>query len=234
MINLIQPITVQQAYDGITHARRWASWNWWWRMVDDDDGDRFPSPEPRRDSRSALSREFRAWRRLRIVKRDESFFLIFFSPDTNIWSWIWGRWSSKGPTRQGARPGGQARPHPHGQGVGPLALILSPVLFIYSKNILSWFSGHSENFYFCTKITPWQFCWKQRQSGLVPFESCKLESKTRAKVFGKVDTTETYHLMVVSLLHKMQVPCNCFTLSLCDSNSCKSNSWRDDHVTTHW
>ena len=27
---------------------------------------------------------------------------------------------------------------------------------------------------------------------LVPFKSCKLESKTRAKVFGKVDTTETY------------------------------------------
>ena len=23
-------------------------------------------------------------------------------------------------------------------------------------------------------------------------------------------------------------------LSLCDSNSCKSNSWWDDHVTTHW
>ena len=52
MINLIQPITVQQAYDGITHARRWASWNWWWRMVDDDDGDGFPSPEPRTNSRS--------------------------------------------------------------------------------------------------------------------------------------------------------------------------------------
>ena len=34
--------------------------------------------------------------------------------------------------------------------------------------------------------------------------------------------------MVVSLLHKMQVPCNCFTLSLCDSNSFKSNSWCDD------
>ena len=65
---------------------------------------------------------------------------------------------------------------------------------IYSKNILRWFSGHSENFYFCTKITPWQFCWKQRQSGLVPFKSSKLESKTRAKVFGKVDTTETYQL----------------------------------------
>ena len=50
-------------------------------MVDDDDGDRFPSPEPRTDSRSALPREFRAWRRLHIVKRDESFSLIFFLPE---------------------------------------------------------------------------------------------------------------------------------------------------------
>ena len=46
-------------------------------MVDDDDGDEFPSPEPRTDSRSALPREFRARRRLRIVKQDESFSLIF-------------------------------------------------------------------------------------------------------------------------------------------------------------
>ena len=75
MVNLIQPITVQQAYDGITHARRWASWNWWWRMVDDDDGDEYPSPKPRTDSRSALPRGFRAWRR--IVKRDNFFSLIF-------------------------------------------------------------------------------------------------------------------------------------------------------------
>ena len=144
MINLIQPITVQQAYDGITHARRWASWNWWWRMVDDDDGDGFPSPEPRTDSRSALPREFRAWRRLRMVKRNESFSLIFFSPNTNIWSWSWGRWSSSGPTRQ------ERAPHPRGKGVGPLALILSPVFFIISKNNLRGVSGHSENFCFCT------------------------------------------------------------------------------------
>jgi len=104
MVNLIQPITVQQAYDGITHARRWASWNWWWRMVDDDDSDGFPSLEPRTDSRSALPREFRAWRRLRIVKHDKSFSLIFFSPNVNIWSCRWGRWSFRGPMRQGARP----------------------------------------------------------------------------------------------------------------------------------
>ena len=79
-----------------------ASWNWWWRMVDDDDGDGFPSPEPRTDSRLALPREFRAWRRLRIIKRDES-----FSLNTNIWSWSWGRWSSRG-----ARGTLQKKTHP--------------------------------------------------------------------------------------------------------------------------
>ena len=51
-------------------------------MVDDDDGDESPSPEPQTDSRSALPRGFRAWRRLRIVKRDESFSLIFFLPES--------------------------------------------------------------------------------------------------------------------------------------------------------
>ena len=50
-------------------------------MVDDDDGDESPSPEPRTDSRSALPKEIRAWRWLRIVKRDESFSLIFFLPE---------------------------------------------------------------------------------------------------------------------------------------------------------
>ena len=50
-------------------------------MVDDDDGDESTSPEPRTDSRSALPRGFRAWRRLHIVKRDESFSLIFFLPE---------------------------------------------------------------------------------------------------------------------------------------------------------
>ena len=81
MVNLIQPITVQQAYDGITHARRWASWNWWWRMVDDDDSNGFPSPKPRTDSTSALPREIRAWWQLHIVKGYESFSLICFLPE---------------------------------------------------------------------------------------------------------------------------------------------------------
>ena len=46
-------------------------------MVDDDDGDESPSPEPRTDSRSALPRGFRAWRRLHIIKRDDFFSPIF-------------------------------------------------------------------------------------------------------------------------------------------------------------
>ena len=49
---------------------------------DDDDGDESPSPEPRMDSGSALPREIMAWRRLRVVKRDETFSLIFFLRET--------------------------------------------------------------------------------------------------------------------------------------------------------
>ena len=44
--------------------------------------------------------------------------------------------------------GGWVRPHPCGQGVGPLVLILSPIFFIFSKTCLRGFSGHSENFCF--------------------------------------------------------------------------------------
>ena len=195
MINLIQPITVQQAYDGITHARRWASWNWWWRMVDDDDGDRFPAPEPRTASRSALTREFRAWRRLRIVKRDESFSLIF-SPRTQIYGvGVEVGGAPGGPRGRGARPGGQARPPPSWTGYGPPGLDSFANIFYIFQNLSPWIFRSFPKLLFSThKTTSWQFCWKQCQSGLVSFKSCKLESKTRAKVFGKVDTLETYQL----------------------------------------
>ena len=119
-------------------------------MVDDDDDDGFPSPEPRTDSRSALPREFRAWWRLRIVKRDECFSLIF-SPRTRIYGvGVEVGGATGGPMRQGVRPGGQARPHPRGQGVGPLTWILLPVFLVFSKNMFRGVSGHSENFCFCT------------------------------------------------------------------------------------
>ena len=44
MIDLIQLITVQQAYDEIIHERWRASWNCRWTKVDDDDGDDSPVP----------------------------------------------------------------------------------------------------------------------------------------------------------------------------------------------
>ena len=81
MMNLIQLLTDQRAYEGITHSRWGASWNWRWRRVGDDEERRSPSPEPQTDSRSALPREIRAWWRLRIVKHDEDYSLIFFLPE---------------------------------------------------------------------------------------------------------------------------------------------------------
>ena len=65
------------------------------------------------------------------------------------------------------------------------------------------------------KTTPWQFCGKQRQSGLVPFKSYKLEFKTRAKVFGKVDTTETYQT----------------SITLIESSNIKRSNWDKVRVT---
>ena len=52
---------------------------------------------------------------------------------------------------QGAHEAGGRAPHPRGQGVAPLALILSPVFFLFSKNNLRGFPGHSENFCFLHK-----------------------------------------------------------------------------------
>ena len=127
MVNLIQPITIQQAYDEITHARRWASWNWWWRMVDDDDGDGFPSSKPRTNSRSTLPRKIRAWRWLRILKHDESFSLIF--PPRK---WIYGVGVEVGGVPGGPRGRGRAL-HPRGQGVGPLMLIFHQYFSLIPK-----------------------------------------------------------------------------------------------------
>ena len=115
-----------------------------WRMVDDDDGDGFPSPEPRTDSRSALPRGFRAWRRLRIVKRDESFSLIF-SPRKQIY---------RVGIEVGGAPGGPrgrgARSPPSWTGGGPPGLHLLQGFFIISEKMFPEVSGHFENFYFCT------------------------------------------------------------------------------------
>ena len=54
----------------------------------------------------------------------------------------------QGAHEAGGAPRGEARPHPRGQVVGPLALILSPIFLIFSKNKFRGVSGHSENICF--------------------------------------------------------------------------------------
>ena len=125
-------------------------------MVDDDDGDESPSPEPRTDSRSALPREIRAWRRLHIVKRDETSSMIFFLREMEYMEL-----ELRSAELQGAQEiGGRAQ-----RGWAPPILVdrvwapglhLLPVFFIFSETCLRGFSGHSENFLFSThKTTSW-------------------------------------------------------------------------------
>ena len=99
---------------------------WWWRRW------RIPLSGAPNGLQISLPREIRAWRRLRIVKCDESFSLIFFSPNTNILSWSWGRWSSRGPTREGARP------PPSWTGCGPPGLDSFASIFYIFWKVPSW------------------------------------------------------------------------------------------------
>ena len=142
-------------------------------------------PEHRTDSRSALPRGFRAWRRLRIVKRDESFSLIFFLPEHEYMELEFGLPEVQGAQAHQACPGGWARPLSLWLLGGPPLVYFSANIFIYSTKILHKCSCQSKNFDFCTKTTPWQFWWKLRQSRLVSFRSWKLASKTRAKSLEK-------------------------------------------------
>ena len=100
-------------------------------MVDDDDSDVFPSPDPRTDSRSALSRKIRAWRRLHIVKHDGPFSLIFFLPESEYMELGLRSVESEGANEAGGAPQGGL--HPRGQGVRALMLILSPIFLLIPK-----------------------------------------------------------------------------------------------------
>ena len=101
--------------------------------------------------------------------------------------------------RQGAHEAGGA---PRGVGTAPTLVdrVWAPGLGSFAS-IFYYFQKYSPSSFrsfqellFLHKNNTMAILLKQRQSGLVPFKSCKLESKTRAKVFGEVDTTETYQL----------------------------------------
>ena len=113
-------------------------------MVDDDDGDGFPSPEPLTDSRLALPRCFRAWRRLRIVKRDEFFSLIFFLPESKYIELE----LESGGLQRAHEVGG--RPHPRGKGVGPLVFIFGEDFLLFFLRCSVEFQVIPRIFVFCT------------------------------------------------------------------------------------
>ena len=117
-------------------------------MVDDDDDDESPSPEPRTDSRSALPREIRAWRRLRIVKRDETFSLIFFLPERQYMEVELASEGLQGAHEVGGRAQDGGAPPPSWIGCGPPGLHIWRGFFIIYSKIFRGVSGHSENFCF--------------------------------------------------------------------------------------
>ena len=59
----------------------------------------------------------------------------------------------QGAHEAGGAQGGRRASHPRGQGVGPLALILSPVFFIISKNNLREANHEEMNFHFARPYT---------------------------------------------------------------------------------
>ena len=98
-------------------------------MVDDDDGDGFPSPEPRTDSRPALPRKNRAWRRLCIVKRDKSFSIFFVLPEREYMELELRSVEVQGADKVGGRAiGGVGTPPPLWTGCRP------PGLDSFAKN----------------------------------------------------------------------------------------------------
>ena len=118
-------------------------------MVDDDDDDESPSPGPRTDSRSALPREIRAWRWLRIVNRDDLFSLIFFLPESQYMELELASEGIQGAHEVGGRAqGGRAHAPPSWIGCGPPGLHLWRGFFIIYSKIFCGVSGRSENFYF--------------------------------------------------------------------------------------
>ena len=101
-------------------------------MVDDDDNDKTPSLEPRTDSISALPREIRAWRRLRLVKRDNSFSLIFFLHETEYIGPGDTSVGHRGALEAGGAPWEEGPPPPSRTARGPPGVdLLAGIFYIF-------------------------------------------------------------------------------------------------------
>ena len=140
MMNLIQLLTDQRAYEGITHSRWGAPWNWRWRRVGDDEEWRSPSPEPQTDSRSGIPMKNRRWRRLRLVDRNNSFSLIFLSGKIGFYSVGFRSAGPPGGDNPPGRAGGQTRP----SGLCPPRC--PPLVVLGSRNPLLLYKKSSQSF----------------------------------------------------------------------------------------
>ena len=157
-------------------------------MVDDDDGNESPSPEPRMDSRSALPREFRAWRRLRIVKHDGSFSLIFFLPESEYMES-----GLRSVESQGAHEEGGAPPLSWIGGGPPDVDSSSSIFYIFQNNSPLIFRSFRE-LLFLHKNNTMAILLKTASVRVSSNQIMQVRVQNKGKVFGKVDTMETYQL----------------------------------------
>ena len=114
------------------------------RVVGDDDGDDFPLPEGSVPGRTAPPEPYIG--SAKVPPRGggvSSRKLAYdFSSDERLHIAEDGhRRANRGPTRQGRAQGGRARPHPRGQGVGPLWYFFRSIFLIISKNNFRGVSG---------------------------------------------------------------------------------------------
>ena len=130
MIDMIQPITVQQAYKWITHSQRWASWTWWWRKVDDKWRHRIPpSGAPNGFQISPPNEEHEA---VAPYRKTQWILLSDFFLPREHWSWSWGWWRSKGATRT------EGAPPTLWPGCGPPSVDSFASIFYLFQNWSSW------------------------------------------------------------------------------------------------
>ena len=119
-----------------------------------------PPLEPRTDSKSALPREIRAWRRLRIIKCDDFFSPNFSLPESQYMELELRSVENQGAHETGGRAQGEgARPPPSWTGCGPPGLdSLASIFYIFQK-VSPWiFSTFRELLLSTHKTTSWQFC----------------------------------------------------------------------------
>ena len=100
------------------------------RSVGDDDGDDFPPPGGKFPRQNSSARALDWFRLVAAEFRPERLLMIFFLDERPHIAKD-GYWrANRGPTRQGARPGGEGAPPPSWPGGGPPVVFLPLNIFL--------------------------------------------------------------------------------------------------------